>query len=209
MIISHKYKFIFIKTLKTAGTSIEVEMSKILGDNDVATPILPFVEGHVAKNYKYREYGVLPKELYNHMSALEVKKRVGRRVFNNYFKFCVEREPIDKCISHYSMLKNSPDHNRDTQDMMFDEYVLKKEFPIDFEKYTDKNNTLMVDKIIRYENLKDGLSAIGSMLGFNLTINARAKSGYREGIQATDEQKRIIYSAFEKSNLLTGYTLEG
>ncbi len=37
MIISHKYKFIFVKTKKVAGTSLEIALSKYLGENDVAT----------------------------------------------------------------------------------------------------------------------------------------------------------------------------
>ncbi|NEQ36330.1 MAG: hypothetical protein F6K40_08560 [Okeania sp. SIO3I5] len=39
MIISHKYKFIFLKTIRTAGTSVEIYLSRFCGDNEVITPI--------------------------------------------------------------------------------------------------------------------------------------------------------------------------
>ena len=39
MIISHKYKFIFLKTKKTAGTSIEISLSRFCGDDDIIIPI--------------------------------------------------------------------------------------------------------------------------------------------------------------------------
>jgi hypothetical protein len=60
MIISHKHKFIFIKTRKTAGTSLEIALSRYLGPTDIVTPITPEDErerlsmGFVsAQNYKY------------------------------------------------------------------------------------------------------------------------------------------------------------
>ena len=39
MLISHRYKCIFVKTRKTAGTSIEASLSRYCGDFDVMTPI--------------------------------------------------------------------------------------------------------------------------------------------------------------------------
>jgi hypothetical protein len=50
MIISHKYKFIFIKTCKTAGSSIEVYLSKFCGEDDIVTPIKKSENTHYPKN---------------------------------------------------------------------------------------------------------------------------------------------------------------
>ena len=41
MIISHEYEVIFVKTRKTAGSSMEIALSKYLGDKDVITPCMP------------------------------------------------------------------------------------------------------------------------------------------------------------------------
>ena len=41
MILSHRYRFIFLKTGKTAGTSIEIALSEYCGAKDIITPIKP------------------------------------------------------------------------------------------------------------------------------------------------------------------------
>jgi len=39
MIVSHRYGFVFLKTRKTAGTSVELALRTVLGPDDIATPL--------------------------------------------------------------------------------------------------------------------------------------------------------------------------
>ena len=52
MIISHKYKFIFIKTQKTAGSSIELYLSRFCGKDDIIIPMTDEKDWKYAHNWK-------------------------------------------------------------------------------------------------------------------------------------------------------------
>ena len=116
MIVSHKYKFIFIKTKKTAGTSLEILLSKFCGDSDIITPISEEDEAireqrgyKTAQNYKVELESGETVELYSHASAELIKKAVGEEIWASYYKFCFERNPWEKIISfYYWEHKNEP-----------------------------------------------------------------------------------------------------
>src|SRR5213594_1855238 len=230
MIISHKYKLIFIKTVKTAGTSIEVFLSKECGPMDIVTPIAPPVEGHQPRNYQgvinpipeilERPHKVLSalrhaitsrEKFYNHMPAREVQKRVPGPVWNSYFKFCVERNPWDKVLSHYHMHAA-----REGGALSLDEYLARGRFPINYFRYTDRSGTkIIVDRILHYENLVAELSEVFSQLKipFAGTLGVTAKSRYRSDRRPyqevfNDEQQRIVEKAFAKEIDLHGYRFE-
>jgi len=230
MIISHKYKFIFIKTAKTAGTSIEVFLSKQCGPTDIVTPIAPPVEGHQPRNYQgfinpipeilERPHKVLSalrhaltrrEKFYNHMSAFLVQKRVPGQLWNSYFKFCVERNPWDKVLSHYHMHAA-----REGDSLSLDEYLARGRFPINYFRYTDRSGAkIIVDRILRYENLVAELGEVFSQLKipFDGTLGVTAKSGYRSDRRPyqevfNDEQRRIVEKAFAKEIKLHGYRFE-
>ena len=41
------------------------------------------------------------KQYYNHISTTEVFDCIGPKIWNSYFKFCVDRNPYDKTMSLY------------------------------------------------------------------------------------------------------------
>jgi len=230
MIISHKYKFIFIKTAKTAGTSIEVFLSKQCGPMDIVTPIAPPIAGHKPRNYQgfinpipeilerptrlfsaLRQTITSREKFYNHMPASLVKKRVPGQVWNAYFKFCVERNPWDKVLSHYHMHAA-----REGGSLSLDEYLARGRFPINHFRYTDRSGAkIIVDRVLRYENLLAELGEVFSQLDipFHGTLGVKAKSEYRTDrtpyrMVFNDEQRRIVENAFAKEIELHGYRFE-
>jgi hypothetical protein len=230
MILSHKYKFIFIKTAKTAGTSIEVFLSKQCGPQDIVTPIAPPVEGHQPRNYEgfinplpeilerpgkffsaLRHTTKSRAKFYNHMPALEVKQRVPRDVWNGYFKFCVERNPWDKTLSHYHMHAA-----REGGRLSFDEYLARGRFPINDFRYMYRSlDKIIVDRVVRYENLPGELREIFAQLGiqFDGTLGVAAKSEHRADRRPyqevfNDQQRRIVEKAFAKEIELHGYRFD-
>jgi hypothetical protein len=227
MILSHRHKFIFIKTAKAAGTSIEVFLSKHCDPKDIVTPVWPPIEGHQPRNYagfinpipeilerpskfvSALRHAITSREkFYRHMPASEVQKRVAPKIWNSYFKFCVERNPWDKILSHYHMHAA-----REGGSLSLDEYLSRGRFPINYFRYTDcSGQKIIVDRILRYENLLTELGEVFSHLKipFEGTLGVQAKSEYRTDHRPyqevfNDKQRRIVEKAFAKEIELHGY----
>ena len=206
MIISHKHKFIFIKTAKTACTSIEIYLSQFCGENDVITEIFPEESNHQPQNFKgrfniFRELYFtrgrnLKKTLscfieklkfYNHMPATFVKARIDKKTWDSYYKFCVERDPWSKSISNFNMKLYRRENIKD-----FDEYLMKFKC-LNYPLYTDfKNpNKIIVDKVIDYKNLNKELDVVFKKIGipFSGSLNTKSKHNYKEN---SDKKKFIL-----------------
>lgn len=202
MIVSHKYKFIFVKTIKTAGTSIEIFLSPHCGEEDIVTPIVPHVTPHVPRNHG--------DEFFNHMPARRIRKLVGADVWQRYYTFCVERNPWDKTLSHYHMFRY-----RSGGRLTLDEYFEKGRFCLNYPKYTGQRGRIMVDRVLKYERLSQELAEVFAQLGipYDGSLGIRAKSEYRNDHRPyqqvlTEEQRNIVEEAFAKEIELFGYRFD-
>jgi hypothetical protein len=205
-IVSFEHNFIFVKTQKAAGTSIEIELSKCVEEDAIVTPIWPPVAGHRPRNFQGSS---VRGRFENHMSASLIKGYLGDKTFNRMFKFCVEREPVSKCLSHFHMLRNSPFHNMLGQyQKTWLQYCDEKQFPIDTGKYGEIKNgkiSKIVDAIIPYEELNTSLCQIMETLsikGFKLEATAKSEYSKKRILSYDDveqKQRDIIYATFEES----------
>jgi hypothetical protein len=212
-VISFRHKLIFIKTVKTAGTSIEVDLSARVEPEAIVTPIIPAIDGHQPRNYGGGEQG---GDFYNHMTAHEVRERLGPDRFDTFHSFAVEREPVSKCLSHFHMLKNRSDAHglpaAEREALTWDEYVRQGRFPIDVKRYQDPDrpDQLLVNEILAYETLDTELPALLSRRGIHgFKLMARAKAEYGKVRHAdlstvTEKQRKTIYRAFAGAIALTG-----
>lgn len=218
MILSHTRKFIFIKTRKVSGTSMEISLSQFCGEGDIITPISYEDEivrldlgGVLPQNYgdpKEQQFRDLimarradnPKtrhkgQFYNHVPAVEVREYVGQEVWDEYFTFSMERHPYDKVVSHVYF------HARRKENWDFEKElkrVLKKGYYVSYPIYSD-GETPIVDFIVNYENLQEDLAKLSDKLGFDVAEHyPQTKHTYRPDRRPgrellSQEAKDIIY----------------
>ena len=228
MIVSHKHRFIFLKTAKTAGTSIELALSRVSGEQDIITPLhrddealrkkyqLPGPKNYLKKlrDYNKKDWRVLllkqkPARLfYNHMPAREAKEILGEEVWNNYFKFCFERNPWDRVISMYYWKNKRNKWNN------ISEFINKKNLkPLKKKGYYiyTIQNEVVVDKVYLYENLQEAMNDIKKRLDIDCELEVpKAKTQYRKkNIESKNdldyEEIKFIERYFKEEVNLIGY----
>lgn len=180
MILSHKNKFIFLKTRKTAGTSIEIALSQFCGDEDIITPISPPDEALRAKlGYRgcqnYLDPRTKEKRFRNHICATKVRDFIGEEIWQKYYKFCFERNPWDKVISFYYY------HNKSEPRPSLGEFIFSEKVNVasNYDLYSI-DGKIAVDYIGRFENLEQDLEFVCQCLHLPKLELPQAKTGFRK-----------------------------
>lgn len=185
MILSHAHKFIYIKTCKTASTSIEAALCDVCGPDDVITQASETLMLHRkdsrAQNFRL-DHPEVPKRpllkrllgrperhyhpsvgFYEHMPAWRVKAYVSDEVWSSYYKFSFERNPWDRQASYYHFKTKNKDPRAS-----FETFNTKKgrAYVENFDLYSI-NDEICLDFVGRYENLNEDFAAVLDRIGLS------------------------------------------
>jgi len=213
MIICHRHRFIFIKTRKTAGSSVEIALSRFCREGDLVTPLsaergeeeLRRAEGGFGPaNHRkpIREHRGLKewrrlllrgqRATYGeHMTAPEVWRLVGPEVWSAYLKVTVERNPWDRALSRYWWQRRRWEEKGRTGFPPVSDYLVwleenKPHWLSNWGHYTI-DDEIAVDRVLLYEHLGEQLAELGEEMGLGerLTLpGERAKGGFRKDARA-------------------------
>ena len=213
MILSHKHKFIFFKSHKTAGTSMEMALATCCGEKDIVTPLC-FSEDcggnyGVEKGYSHPTKNHKEKKFNPHASPREVKEKISPETWDTYYKFSIIRNPWDRMVSQWWWWWARGDNY---QNLNFSEFIKeRKPFPW-CPKFCDWFTD--VDFLIRFENLRGDYEKACDHLKISPVMLPRAKGGFRKkkahySKYYTRETKQIVADHYRKDIDQFNYSFSG
>lgn len=202
MVISHKYKTIFIHIQKTGGNSIESIFKK--KDRKIISRI-PIKK-------------VLMRTKHCYIS--DINGVVDENILSEYTKFCVVRNPFDRMVSWYSMFKhqtgivndvmNAVNSNTDNfRDFLLlpDEGIFHRFFVNQLD-YISIDNKVFVDDILKFENITEDFNKFKPKIKFKANLPHKNKSIRKNDFHDyyDDELKEIVFKRFKKDFDCFNYT---
>ncbi|MDP6080644.1 MAG: sulfotransferase family 2 domain-containing protein [Arenicellales bacterium] len=184
MIISHRHQFIFFKTRKTAGTSIEMVLAEHCGPDDVITGINP---ASLPAGYTHPVQNNEGPLAYGHVTPTIIQSHVAAEVWNSYLKIVPIRNPWDRVVSMFWFRKQEPNW----KGLDFNTFVRTfatggppnanhTNIPshVDFLS-ASTTGPIAIDHTIRYEHLQRDIHALAVTLNLPLASLPHAKGNYR------------------------------
>ena len=185
MIISYSRNFIYIRTKKTASSTIKQILCRDLGPEDLS----------LGKN---------TEEFPTHLHATQVIPIVPAEFWQRSFKFTSERHPYQKAGALAANKYGKPTRrNRREQpefSITLNNIVRSGEYR-SFDYYTI-DGKVVVDDFIRFETLLSDLKRIGERLGIPVPDEL---PHVKMSAILTDEQKQIVFELCREEFELHGY----
>jgi hypothetical protein len=225
MLISHKYKFIYFKSIKTASTSAFVFFASFCLSEEkvknykfelktVNDYIGVYDEGCVGGTFispKTKKLAFL-----HHLPAIDIKKfsdKIDTKIWDSYFKFTTIRNPWDLMVSlYFYRLNDSPQkemkNGKKMKDLSFHEYVellyhrkLYDNIETDGIEYYKIDENYLCDYHIRYERLMKDVKYVCEKCNIkNFNLNNFKK--FRSDIKPKSIDYKSMYNNEETKKMV-------
>lgn len=204
MLVSHSHKFIFVKSKKTAGSSIQDYLAPYCKDG--------IVEKHFPGS---------------HRTAASTREKVGEEVWNSYLKICPVRNPWDALVSWYFWRKRDRSVWVKIKRIIQGKHPENNAFRLPFQQYMhmlNKNDGVNINKHImyigdewpdyfhiRYEHLHEDMQTLCDKLNIPFEkdkfpkekTGVRKEKGYKKFYD--DETREMVAKAFSREIERFGY----
>jgi hypothetical protein len=222
-LVSHPHKFIFLKTHKTASTSVEMLLEPMCRPEGW-TVEKRCHEAHSKLGIVGRRHGgkAIPFRLFNwrdHMAARSCRRALGRKRWNAYAKIATVRDPCDRILSSFFWNKlhvGVPNEDPASIIAKFRSYVLSEHWNDDRD-IVELDGGFVVDHTIRFEHMRDDLANICASLSLPISVddlpqsnrsanNERTipKEDFFDAVTANIVQRRFswVYDNFDYSPII-------
>ncbi len=233
MLYSAKYKFIFIKSVKTASTSAEGALEFLIRNQTInhETNSVLYEDGsrigYRGSNPSNDPNFGKPSFSLNHMSAYTIRTLIGETAFDSSIKLSSIRNPYDRCISAFHHLGKHSLDDIEAEKKYGDSAIIKRKFrdflsenTYDGEEHFYCDKKMIIDKFIRQEFLKEDLNYIFDLISVRADIKAlilghipnfkmtRRKFSFIKAIDYYDETSlSVVNKRFSNWFALGGYEM--
>ena len=170
MLISHRYRFIFLRTEKTGSTSVFHALRELCG-NSVASLAAGNPEpADVERGRGGTHRRLLPSVfgLWYHANAAQVRAHLGAERFNSYVKFSIERNPWDRQVSLYAhrhKKRGVRDLSQFDRNLCSPLWRAMHHSQLDNWRVYSINDKPCIDYMIKYEQLNEGFEEVLRRIG--------------------------------------------
>ncbi len=214
MLVSHTQKFIFLKTPKTAGTSVEIFLERYCRPDP--ENIRHGTEEHIS------EIGIVGarmpgagqgnlRRFWNHMTASDLQQALEPQVWEGYLKVCPMRNPYDQAVSLFWMELSKPERidlakaGLDQASEAFRSWLgrLGPKWNIS-RPFWSIDGVKVVDRVLRYETLEADCKDLCNDLDVPFESLGRYKTEYRK----SDLPFQVYYDEASAAKIASSYDLE-
>jgi len=217
MLLSLRYRFLFVHIAKTGGTSIRAALRTYKWKDPYRIPL--FLCSRLSALTRHRLGCKIPR----HAKAVAAQEMLPRELFDQLFKFAFVRNPWDLQVSSFHHIQRERPHLlngiHDFETFLLwkldpereYQYIVDTSIELQSDYLIDLKGNVIVDFVGRYEQLEDDFHEACSRIGIPApTLPHKRKAEHRDDYRRyyTNRTAQLIADHFKQDIDMLNYTFD-